>query len=55
MSDPIEMGLDSVEPGMVLAEDLRNDAGQVLLSQGSELTEKSARGLSAGGWRGSWW
>ena len=46
MSTIKQIPLEEAQPGMLLGDDLRDAAGQVLLPRGSELAESSLRSLA---------
>lgn len=49
MSTIKQIPLEEAQPGMLLGDDLRDAAGQVLLPRGSELVESSLRSLARRG------
>lgn len=49
MSTVKQIPLEEAQPGMLLGDDLRDAAGQVLLPRGSELAESSLRSLARRG------
>ena len=49
MSTIKQIPLEEAQPGMLLGDDLRDAAGQVLLPRGSELAESSLRSLARRG------